>query len=72
MKRNLFALVFASIVTVMFSLVRAQAVKQVFIDNSKGGMVNQGSPLPAGSFFYLTGAINDDITLVKGELYRND
>lgn len=72
MKKSLLALFFASVLTGIFSLANAQAVKQVFIDNSKGGLINQGTPLPAGSFFYLTGGINDDITLVKAELYHND
>lgn len=72
MKKSLFTFVATFLITGIFSGATAQAIRQVFIDNSKGGMIDQGTPLPAGSFFYLTGGINDAITLVKAELYRND
>jgi hypothetical protein len=70
MKKNLLFTVLV-ILTMGNLPASAQTVKQVFIDNSKG-MVNQGAPLPAGSLFYLTGGINEDVTLVKAELFRNE
>ena len=66
-------LLFTLLVIIIMGMlpVSGQTVKQVFIDNSKG-MINQGAPLPAGSLFYLTGSIDETITLVKAELFRNE
>ncbi len=71
MQKSLLILPLSLLFISLSSPVAAQVVKQVFIDNSKR-MVNGGSPLPAGSLFYLTGGINEEITLVKAAIYRNE